>query len=328
MFRTLRHRNHQLFFAGQNFSVIGTWGCRIVAAIAFLAMLPLCSCAVFSCRHHSWEKKVTRSATGVLSFAQPRTYGTGAGNALLLVHGFGDGPHVWQELAPLLAAQGYTVRAMRLPGWCEPMDAKLTVTCDQWRAAIVSELERLRQTHDRVAVLAHSMGGCLVTVLAQQQLLPADALVLYAPMFEVSSARSPLLKTATWFKLADAFLPDSMIIENTFDEHVRRSAPRPATERDPFCPKHIFSLLYAEMEQFESQQPVLDIPLRLVVPGEDRVVETRRSLRWFEQLKAPDKTLHISKPAGHVLPLDMNKAEEVDRLVIWLARFCKAENDN
>jgi alpha-beta hydrolase superfamily lysophospholipase len=282
-----------------------------------LFLLPLCSCAVLNYRYQSWENNVTRTPEGVLDFAQATTRGNGK-HALLLVHGFGDGPHVWNHLAPELAGKGYTVRAMRLPGWNESVEAKRDISLENWEQAVQKELKELRNTHAKVGVMAHSMGGCLVTVLAQQDQLDADALVLYAPMFEVSSARSPLLKTSTWFKIGDRILPEGMIIESLFADHARVNKPRPKTRRDPFNPLNIFRNLYAEMNRFEAQTPSISMPVRLVLPGEDRVVRTSRSLEWFESLEADSKTLHKETPAGHVLPLDVDVLAEANRLTVWL----------
>lgn len=279
----------------------------------------ICSCTTMKYRHQQWEKTVTRSPDGLLDFAQPKAYGHGD-HALLLVHGFGDSPAVWSALAPELARRGYFVYAMRLPGWGEPIDQKRNLTLDDWEEAIIREVEILNQNHTRVAVLAHSLGGCLSTVIAQDQRLPANALVLYAPMLEVSSARSPLLKTRTWFKIGDKILPDKMIIESLFSDHARVTQPRPKSQRDPFNPKNIFRMLYAEMDRFATQAPEMNLPLRLVLPGEDRVVETQRAREWFNILQAPDKDLYIEEPAGHVMPLDMDVLAESDRLVIWLTQ--------
>ncbi len=58
------------------------------------ALLGGSSCAVFNLRMKSWEKQVTRTEDGVLTFAQPFEEGAGS-TGLLLVHGFGDGPNVW-----------------------------------------------------------------------------------------------------------------------------------------------------------------------------------------------------------------------------------------
>ncbi|MGA0334352.1 MAG: alpha/beta hydrolase [Kiritimatiellia bacterium] len=269
-------------------------------------------------RYQKWNQSVSRTPEGVLEYAQARTYGDGE-NALLLVHGFGDGPHAWESLAPLLAEQGYCVRALRIPGWGEPVEVKRKVTLEEWKHGISAELAQLHQSHTKVAVLAHSMGGCLSTVLAQDQQLDADALVLYAPMLEVSSTRSPLFKTRTWYRIGSKVLPDSLIIESIYGDHARVNAPRPKTRRDPFNPKNIFDLLYAAMSEFEAQPPEVEMPLRLVMPGEDRVVDIERTLKWYAELDAPQKMLVTYETAGHVLPLDIDPLAESTQLVLWLS---------
>lgn len=291
---------------------------RLCCLFVITPLIPLCSCTVMNARYHKWDQAVSRTPEGVLEYMQAKDYGQGE-NALLLVHGFGDGPHVWKSLAPCLAEKGYYVRAMRLPAWGEPIESKRMVMIEDWENAVRGELEKLHQDHKKVVILAHSMGGCLTTVMAQKKQLQADALVLYAPMFEISSARSPFLKTSTWFKIGSAILPDNMIIESIYGDHARVNPPRPRTERDPFNPKHIFVLLYEEMDRFEAQPPAVDIPVRLTLPGEDRVVRSERSLLWFNDLQAPVKNLEIIEPAGHVLPLDMDVLAESNRLVIWLS---------
>ncbi|MDF3130157.1 alpha/beta fold hydrolase [Kiritimatiellaeota bacterium B1221] len=268
-------------------------------------------------RYDKWNKSVTRTPEGILTFSQAQTYGEGK-NALVLIHGFGDGPHVWKTLAPALAEKGYYVSAIRLPGWGEPLDVKRQIEIEDWENCIRNEIGHLRKDHPHVAVMAHSMGACISTVMAQAGTLNADALVLYAPMLEVSSERSPLFKTRTWYKIGSKILPRNMIIESVFPDHARVNAPRPKTERDPFTPKQIYDHLYTEMDRFEAQPAQSPLPVRLVLPGKDRVVSNERSQRWFNDLEAPDKILFIEEPAGHVLPLDVDVLAESDRLVVWL----------
>jgi alpha-beta hydrolase superfamily lysophospholipase len=217
-----------------------------------------------------------------------------------------------------MVEKGFTVRSLRLPGWNEPIDVKRNTATEDWHQHILSEMTELRQTHETVVVLAHSMGGCLTTVLTQSGQLQPDALVLYAPMFGVSNARSPLLKTRTWFEMGKYILPDSMIMESIFPDHARVIEPRPKTQRDPFVPVSFYKMLYAEMDVWESQPARTSCPVRLVLPGEDRVVDSEKANRWFEALEAPVKIRTVLEKTGHVLPLDLDAWAESDRLFKWL----------
>jgi len=286
------------------------------SVLILLLILPG-ACTVFKLRHRQWEKKITRDAEGVAEFSKAFEMGEGRA-ALLLVHGFGDGPHVWEKLAPALEAEGFTVRALRLPGWGESPEAKQDITRADWLLHIQSELAELRTAHAPIIVLAHSMGGCLTTLLAVKEELDADGLILYAPMFEVSNARSPLLPTRTWFKIGDKILPKNMLVESLFPDHARVHPPRPRTRRDPYVPAHIFAELYAGMDELAEAPARASVPVRLVLPGEDRVIDTAYALDWFKRLEAPSKTLHIEEPAGHVLPLDLDFTREAQRVRVWI----------
>jgi alpha-beta hydrolase superfamily lysophospholipase len=290
---------------------------RALAVFLGILMLPTGACAVFNARYRSWDRQIERDEHGVAMFALPYTLGDGD-TALLLVHGFGDTPQVWSKLAPELAERGYTVRAMRLPGWGESPEVKRSVTREQWFEAIESEIRQLRNDHEQVIVLAHSMGGALATWLAVHQRLDAEGLILYAPMFAVSDDRSPVLTTRQWFQIGDRILPQRMLVESLFPDHARVNEPRPRTLRDPFVPGHIYRLLYQTMDELQETEPVMSFPVQLVLPGEDRVVRNDVAKAWFETAKAPMKTLHIEEPAGHVLPMDVNFALEADRIHTWI----------
>ena len=281
--------------------------------------LLLSSCAMFRWRYQNWNKYVVRNADGVLDHAEAYTRGDGD-NALLLIHGFGDGPHVWNELAPLLAEKGYTVRCMRLPGWCEPVDEKRTTTLQDWQKAVADEMASLRRDHGKVAVLAHSLGAGLATWMAQGGTARPDALALYAPMFGISNVRSPLLPTRTWFRIGERVLPDHMILESLFEDHSEAGNARPRTRRDPFVPVAMYKELYRLMDERDAQEPRLSCPVRLALPEKDRVVDSAKSLDWFDAVDAPSKTNLTLPGTGHVLPLDLDALAETDRLVLWLQK--------
>lgn len=294
---------------------------RTARATALLSLIGgaalLSSCAMFRWRYQHWNEQVDRNADGVLAHAEAKTRGHGR-TALLLIHGFGDGPHVWDKLAPRLADEGFTVRSMRLPGWCEPIEVKRQTTLEHWQEAVDTEIEALRRDHDHLVILSHSLGSGLATWMAQGETAHPDALVLYAPMFGISNARSPLLPTRTWFKIGNAVLPDRMILESLFEDHSEADNARPRTRRDPFVPVSLYKEIYRLIDERDAQEPRLACPLRLALPETDRVVDADKALRWFDALEAPEKTRITLPGTGHVLPLDLDALAETDRLVLWL----------
>jgi len=275
------------------------------------------SCTVFKLRYNAWNRSVSRDPDGVLTHAQPFSRGEGD-TALLLIHGFGDGPHVWTKLASELETRQVHVRCMRLPGWNEPMDAKRNVTAEDWKQAVTDEWQALRSSHETVVILAHSLGGCVTVAALQSDRLEPDGLILYAPLMRVSSARSPLLTTRQWYKLGSHLLPDGMIVESLFPDHAVRTTPRPRTLRDPFVSVNVFHELYSIIQLIEQQEAATPCPVRLVLPETDRVVDSETALAWFERLQAPAKELHTEENSGHVLPLELDPVVESDRILEWI----------
>lgn len=293
---------------------------RIGQIVLLALILPAGPAAVFSIRLRNWERQVERDEDGVAEFAGAYTL-EGMETAFLLVHGFGDTPQVWFQLAPELAKRGNTVRAMRLPGWGEPVAAKRRTRREDWFAAIEQELRALRKTHRTVVVLGHSKGGALCAWLATHGRLDADALILYAPMFEISNERSPLLSARQWYSLGHKLLPGRMTVESLFGDHVRVAEPRSRTQRDPFVPVSLYRSLFELMRELRETSAQTDMPVRLVLPGEDAVVNSGAAREWFDSLSAPSKRLDIEEPAGHVLPLEMNAAAEAVALHTWRLFF-------
>ena len=124
-------------------------------------------------------------STGILLGAEPRDIRPARPRgAVLLVHGFNGSPNNFNDLPDRLAAAGWRVRAMLLPGHGTTPYAFEQTTPDDLRAAVTATLRELRREHDAVALLGHSMGGALAVLAAAEE--PPDALLLVAPFFRVT----------------------------------------------------------------------------------------------------------------------------------------------
>jgi len=295
---------------------LSTYRKQAMVLLGLCILLPLSSCAVFSYRAHRWEKSVSRDPDGVLTHAKAKTW-EGVGPSILLVHGFGDGPHVWNKLGPELATSGYHVRALRLPGWNEPLDVKRSITRDDWRNQVLKEANVLRERNQPLLIMAHSLGACIVSDLVQSGRLTPDAIVLYSPLFRVSDARSPIVSSRTWFHIGTRILPDSFIIESIFQEQAQNGVARPPTKRDPFNPKNVFIEMFQLMDEREAAPMELPCPLYLIVAEQDRVINTPVAMTWFDEVEAPVKKLRKDPTAGHAMPLDLETLAETRNLLVW-----------
>lgn len=102
---------------------------------------------------------------------------------ILLVHGLGDSPWTFHDLAPELAAQGFLVRTVLLPGHGTRPEDMMDVTLDDWRRVVRQQAEALRRDVGQVYLGGFSTGANLVVEYAYNN--PDIAgLVLISPGFK------------------------------------------------------------------------------------------------------------------------------------------------
>ncbi|MBC7707597.1 alpha/beta hydrolase [Polaromonas sp.] len=116
-----------------------------------------------------------------------KTYDTGNGPAVVLLHGLGRSGVVWQEVTRLLAADRVSCRAVvyDLLGFgASPKPTRINYTVDDQALAVIAQISKLRGSKP-VILVGHSM-GCLVSVrVAKLRPDLVRHLVLYEmPMYE------------------------------------------------------------------------------------------------------------------------------------------------
>ena len=138
--------------------------------------------------------------TGVLIGAEH--YDTGPADshgAVILVHGFIGAGNNFNDLPEYFAELGWRVRVMRLPGHgTSPRDLD-NVNTDTMLRKIISEMDDLRRSHEKVVLIGHSMGGTLCTLAASQR--KVDRLVICSPYFGITHKWYYILKPETWIHI-------------------------------------------------------------------------------------------------------------------------------
>ena len=82
----------------------------------------------------------------------------------VLVHGAWHGAWAWDEVTPLLEAEGHTVDALDLPGHGDDRSPVSEMTLE---GNVNRILERIDAAGEPVVLLGHSMGGMSVTQAAE-----------------------------------------------------------------------------------------------------------------------------------------------------------------
>ena len=270
--------------------------------------------------YRRWEAGIERDAEGVRSGCREFTLGEGA-DAVLLVHGFGDSPSVFQRLAPALADKGFTCRGLRLPQFGLPMARYRTTRAALWRDAVRSAIAELRRRHRRVFLLAHSLGAAIAVEAVADPAAAVDGMVLLAPLFDVSNKRSPLLPARMWYRLLDRLL--------VFTDYVGMLHPADAWDKsalalmreDKFVPRVVIRELFGLLARNRGRAKEFRVPLLMVLARHDLVVDNAASERFFNDCASRPKRLLIVENAGHMLPIDQGWEKLVDET----ARFFREE---
>ena len=300
------------------------WYGYVVAAAIAIPVFWLCGdlahALVVRLWNARWEKGIERDAEGVRAGCREGTLGEGD-TALLLVHGFAESPSLWRRMAPALAAKGFVVRTLRLPGHGLPMARYRRTDSVQWRTAVQDVLAEMRPRHARVVVVAHSMGcAAVLDGLADRQGL-ADGLVLLAPLIDVGRRRSPLLHPRTWFRLVDPLLLFTDRIANVFPPDVHDREARALVRDDRFVPRIVYRELFAVVARNRDRAKVFHLPLLMVLARDDLVVDIGAAERFFADYAGASKRLRVLTEVGHMLPYDGGWETIVDEI----ARFAPEE---
>ena len=268
-------------------------------------------------RYQTWNETIDRDDRGLRAGYDEYTEGSGS-TALLLVHGFGASPALYIRMSPALAQRGFACRAMRLPGFGEPMDVYARTDRRQWVDRVKAEAQALRRGHEKVWIVAHSM-GCTVTirsVLEEPEI--ADGLVLLAPLFEVSSRRSPILKPRQWFGIFKRLAHHTTLIENLFGQDAYSPEARAFELSDHFHPIGVYDQLYALIDDIQDRNGRITQPVLLVVSDGDRVIDPVAARHWMDTAGSHRKEIVSLGQAGHLMPLDYGWDTIVERMHVFI----------
>ncbi|TWT47433.1 alpha/beta hydrolase [Botrimarina hoheduenensis] len=270
-----------------------------------------------------WEASVTRDAAGVLLDCQARTYPPqreGRPVGLLLVHGINASPRHYDLIGPALAKEGVECVAMRLPAFCEPLDRYRRSTADQWRAEIGDQLRTLRGRHERVGVVAHSLGAAATLAALRDNPAAADFAVLVTPAIAVSDARSPLMSTRAWHELSQRVLVFSKTLWTPFASDCQ-ACEGEIPGQSPFTPTAVVDELFRLMDENVARFADLQTPLTFILSETDAVVSTPAAREYFSKLPIEQKRLVSLDRCGHEALIDRQWNEVKKEILAEVDKF-------
>ena len=271
-------------------------------------------------RYRRWAKAQPWTSAGTLPASVSWTAGEGA-DAVLLVHGFCDAAYVWKRQGARLAAAGCHVSAVQLAGFgARGLPDK---SAADWQAQLTDRIAALGATHRRVFVMAHSFGCSLALDAAYRHrrygLAPIAGLILLAPLIAPQPCNRWGIPFRWYYALRRWLLPLTLCLPSMFRETVKgEDDPDFTFRRDAFMrASHLVSLMriLARIRGFD--RTFVDVPVRVFLAGDDRLVDSEATRRWLAGTRAPC-AFSVVPGAKHALPTARSWRETCDAAVEFM----------
>lgn len=244
----------------------------------------------------------------VLPGAEPYSH-DGSEVGVLVAHGFTGSPKGVRGWAEHFAAAGYTVRLPRLPGHGTTWQELNRTRWQDWYAAVDSSFRELHERCDAVFVAGLSMGGALVTRLAQEHGPRVAGLILLNPVYRVDDVRLkalPVLKS---------MVPSLAGIANDIKKPGQDEG---AYDRTPLKALHSQTQLWATVAR---DLPEITQPVLLMRSAEDHVVPASSSALFLSRVSSQDVTEILLQDSYHVATLDNDAPRIFDESVAFIERL-------
>jgi esterase/lipase len=188
---------------------------------------------------------------------------------ILLVHGLGDSPYYFSDIAQALSKQGFLVRVLLLPGHGSRPADLLSISSDAWVRLVDIQINALKAQVDEVYLGGFSTGANLVTSAALTD-NAIKGLILFSPAFKAKTKLAslspllPLYKPWPWLKS-----PNHM-------KNIARYSP---------VPSNAFAQYYYTSREVQDQlqKQVFSKPIFMVLSEADSVVDVLAVAHYFNQ---------------------------------------------
>lgn len=117
------------------------------------------------------------------------------GIAILLCHGFGATPEVYKKLAPVIADEGYYVRAIRISGHGTSPGHLATTSGADWLASVAWHYKETAKDYDRIFYLGHSLGGTLGLILTT--IFPIEKIIVMCAPIKLNIPPAKFVRQAS-----------------------------------------------------------------------------------------------------------------------------------
>jgi carboxylesterase len=284
----------------------------LLAGLAATLVAAIATRGVVSARHEAMLRATRpRDTDGVVRGGNAIVLDASTVDAVLVLHGFGDTPQSIAPVATAIHAHGFTVHAPLLAGHGRTLRDMATHGRDAWLASARSAYDALRSTHDRVAIVAQSMGGALAVHLAVEH--PPPALVLLAPYLSMPPGIRRMNALLRWI---------APIVPYWSARTPPRSIHDPTALSKALAHPSTSARALAELERVSDAAfqllPRLTCPTLMLQSREDNRIPVDAAERAFAAIGSARRELRWFTGRGHVLAVDYGRDEIARMTVEWL----------
>ncbi|HEY9823976.1 MAG TPA: alpha/beta fold hydrolase [Stenomitos sp.] len=237
----------------------------------------------------------------------------------LLLHGLGGGVYEMQWLGEYLHQRGLSVQAILYPGHRQdqPGGGMPRSRWQDWFTHIQNTYLTLAQTYPRISIVGFSTGCPLGLHLAAQH--PVFKLVMLAPYFRLRSQWYYGLTLEAYIHLLGWLITDVPRMGLPIFDPVTEAQARAAAFFRTFNITSVKSAMEL-IEQVKPQLSTVHSPTLIVQSPHDSVVDPQGAVFLYNQLAASEKTLHWLQRSNHIITLDYERDEVMQRVGNFLVR--------
>jgi carboxylesterase len=235
----------------------------------------------------------------------------------LLVHGFTGSPASLRPLSELLAARGFAVELVRLPGHGTHFRDMMSTRYEDWRGEVTRGIAALSARTERVIAVGLSMGGTLVLdVVSQNPSLVAGAAMINTPVLD---RQGILVKLAPFLEHVLPLVPASAA------GLTRNDIAKPGMNELAYgwVPAKAGNSLVREFPRVRQQLPNLTCPVLVAYSRADHSVPPENSKAILRLLGSKDITEVVLERSYHVATLDYDLELIEERLTSFADRVCQ-----
>ncbi len=244
--------------------------------------------------------------------------------AVILLHGLGGHSDRFQECGRHWSRQGISIYAPDLPGFGQSPGPKGHLdSFEPMFDLIETMVARVMAENSRrpVFIVAESMGAAIAIDWVSRRPALLSGLLLLAP------ALKDRLQVPLWKKL-DALVHVLIRRRKYYDvpflphHFTRDTALIKILESDPLEVRRVTAQFYFAwlpvMTRALAAAPALKLPVAVLLPGEDSMIDSEATKAWFLELPEASRTLIEYPGRLHGLLVDLDRGPIFDDISRWI----------